>query len=188
MCQKIINAIALCGIVAIVYVSKAEAAEQFPLTIEAGISKCTVANGNVACDSGNPTAQTVSISLDSCIEIPGSVSQCWGIWQATQNRDGYDFTSSVTVSKIVTSPMEKSSSHPKQIANVQYSISATTAPAWSSSFSFPFAMTLGQVGALTDAVSFSGEKMIIVNSNPQISYHPTLSLAPPPTPNTIPKH
>lgn len=162
--------------------------ETFLLNISPSISQCTTSAGIEACNLENSSGGTTAIVLNNCISVDGAYSTCSGSWQGSLSQDGYSFSSSVTVSKTVSVPI-RSSSQPNIAATVQYQISASTGPAWSSQTPVTMNMTLGQVGTLTDTVSFTGEEFVI--SNAPISYQPMLSIGPAssgPIPGPVAQH
>ena len=131
----------------------------------------------VAYDVSTTTPQTVGVVLNNCIDFPQTFSTCSGTWLGVQGRDGFDFTNSVTVTKTVVAqpqPRLQTRSH----ANVTYAISATVAPSWNPNPQPSLNVNLGQIGVLTDTISVTGEKFQVTNSNPRLSYVPTLTLGP----------
>jgi hypothetical protein len=156
----------------------ADGYELFSMNVSTNIAKCTSdAFGVNSCDGESGTSQDVSIPLDSCFELP-QFSTCSGTLQVSDARDGYSFAGSINVTKTIQRSLGQNSMHPAQAGSVQYQISAVISPGWTTKAPQPINVTLGQVGSLTDTISFPGEEFVITNSNPVISYHPTMSLAP----------
>jgi hypothetical protein len=151
--------------------------ETFMLNVVEGISKCTTVNGQESCPSGAFTSNEIPVLLSNCIEIPGSYWTCTGTWQDIQSQDGYNFINTVTVTKTLNVPVEA-----KVEASAQYRITASTAPTWSTKTPISITLTLGQLGVLTDSVSFNGEEFVVSNST--TSYQPNLTVGP--LPNVTP--
>jgi hypothetical protein len=146
--------------------------ELFTLAVNPSVAKCM---GSDPCVSQYYASQNISIALDNCVDVDGAYSNCSGQWQGTVSQDGYAFNSTVVVVKTAEAPV-RTTAKPKVNAYVQYQITATTAPAWSTGSPTSVNMMLGQVGTVTDAITFSGESFAIVNTSPQVYYKPFLSI------------